>query len=42
MGEETGFDAVDEERVKAIEADLRRLQGKLEALYRFLGLRGNV
>ncbi len=36
---EPGLDAVDEERVKALEADLRRLEGKLAALYRFLGLR---
>ncbi len=40
--EEGGFDAVDEERVKALEEKLRRLESKLEALYRFLGLREKV
>ena len=34
-----GLDAVDEERVKALEADVRRLKEKLAALYRFVGLR---
>lgn len=39
MPEDTRLDKVDEERVKALEEHYKRLERRLEALYRFLGLR---
>lgn len=37
--EDSGLNRADEERVKAVEAELRRIAARLDALYRFLGLR---